>query len=451
MSSVGSGATHISSSPAFRGRGILARRVFLLLLTAGAGAAAEGAEPGYDVTHYAVTLKPDLVARSIEGSTEVTVRGAGSDQIRFSENGLLLESVEVDGRPATVTRDGSGLSVSLKRPLAPGRTAKLRFRYRGTPRRGIVFGEGTAYSNYFTCDWMICDLDRPGDKASLTLDLVLPAGKAAIASGVPAGKSAAGPGLERHRWVQDRPYSAYLFGFALGFDRSTGTRHEGVDLIAAGDLPASEMARRLQGTDAMLDFFREKAGVPFPHRGYVQVVVPGGEAQEKSSFSLLGKSHLDPRLDDPKEDWVVAHELAHQYWGNLVTCESWADFWLNEGITTFMVAAWKEHQWGRAAYDREMELARARVARVREGGLDVPLTYRGEYPSLGARRAVTYSKGALFMDALRRELGEAAFWAGLRRYTREFAGKAATSRDFQRVFQASSRRDLSALFEEWVY
>jgi aminopeptidase N len=314
-----------------------------------------------------------------------------------------------------------------------------------------VFGEGTAYSNYFTCDWMVCDIDRPGDKATLRLDLILPAGKTSIASGIQAGRTSAGPGLERHRWIQDRPYSAYLFGFAAGFDRRIATRHEGVELVAAGALSAGDMALRLSDSDRMLDFFREKAGLPFPHRSYVQVVVPGGEAQEKSSFSLLGRSILDRRLEDPKEDWLIAHELAHQYWGNLVTCESWTDFWLNEGITTFMVAAWKEHRWGREAYDREMELSRARLARVRDTGLDVPLTYGGEYPSLGAKRAITYSKGALFMDALRRELGEKAFWTGLKRFTREFAGKSATSRDFQRAYQESSGRDLSALFEEWVF
>ncbi|HEX8623730.1 MAG TPA: M1 family metallopeptidase [Allosphingosinicella sp.] len=429
------------------------KSVASLILVAAIATAAEAAEPAYDVTHFAVMLKPDFASRSIEGTTRITVRttAGGADRFQFSDNGLLLEQVEVNGRPATVTRKGSALIVSLKRPLRAGRTAKLSFRYRGTPRRGIVFGAGTAYSNYFTCDWMICDIDRPGDKATLTLDLVLPAGKASIASGIRARKTAAGPGLERHRWVQDRPYSAYLFGFAAGFDRRTATRHKDVELVAAGDLPAGEMARRLQDTDAMLDFFREKAGLPFPHRRYVQVVVPGGEAQEKSSFSLLGRSILDQRLEDPEEDWLIAHELAHQYWGNLVTCESWADFWLNEGITTFMVAAWKEHRWGRAAYDREMELARTRVERVRKGGLDVPLTYGGEYPSLGARRAITYSKGALFMDALRRELGEEAFWAGLKRYTRQFAGKTATSRDFQRVYRAASGRDLTALFEQWVY
>ena len=424
-----------------------------LFLAAAIATATDAAEPGYDVTHFAVTLKPDLDSGSIEGTTQVRVRGtgAGAGRIRFSGNGLVLDAVEVNGRPATVVRSGPAMTVHLDRRLRAGRTAKLSFRYRGTPSRGIVFGDGTAYSNYFTCDWMICDIDRPGDKSTLTLDLILPTGKASVASGVEAGRTGAGPGLERHRWIQDRPYSAYLFGFAVGFERSIATRHQGVELVAAGALPATEMARRLEDTDRMLDFFRSKAGLPFPHRRYVQVVVPGGDAPEKSSFSLLGRSILDQRLEDPKEDWLIAHELAHQYWGNLVTCESWAEFWLNEGIATFMVAAWKEHRWGRAAYDREMEVARARVARVRENDLDVPLTYGGEYPSLGARRAVTYSKGALFMDALRRELGETAFWAGLKRFTRRYEGRSATSRDFQSVYQKSSGRDLSALFEEWVY
>jgi aminopeptidase N len=424
-----------------------------LLLAAAIATGADAAGPAYDVIHYAVTLKPDFASRSIEGTTQITVRGtgAGANRIQFSGNDLRLEAVEVNGRPATVTRSDSAMSVHLNRRLRAGRKAKLIIRYRGTPRRGIVFGEGTAYSNYFTCDWMACDLDRPGDKATLRLDLILPAGKTSFASGIQVGRTAAGAGLERHRWIQDRPYSAYLFGFAAGFPRASAQSHQGVELVAAGNLPAEDMARRLAGTEKMLDFFREKSGVAFPHSRYVQVVVPGGEAQEKSSFSLLGQSHLDPRLEDPKEDWVIAHELAHQYWGNLVTCESWTDFWLNEGIATFMVAAWKEHRWGRAAYDREMELARGRVARVREGGLDVPLTYGGEYPSLGAKRAVTYSKGALFMDSLRRELGEEAFWAGLKRFTREYAGRSATSRDFQRVYQKSSGRDLSALFDHWVY
>ena len=145
------------------------------------------------------------------------------------------------------------------------------------------------------------------------------------------------------------------------------------------------------------------------------------------------------------------HELAHQWWGNLVTCATWRDFWLNEGITTFMTAAWKEHRYGRAAYIAELDVARARLAKASELGFDKPLAWNGQYPSLGTRRAIQYSKGALFMDHLRRELGERAFWSGLRKFTRDHAGGTVTSIDLQRAMERSSRRDLSALFATWVF
>jgi len=137
--------------------------------------------------------------------------------------------------------------------------------------------------------------------------------------------------------------------------------------------------------------------------------------------------------------------------GNLVTCATWQDFWLNEGIATFMVAAWKEHSVGDSAYRHELELARRRVERATAQGFDKPLAWSGKYPSLSARRAVQYSKGALFLVRLREVVGEAAFWEGLRRFTRKHAGETATSPDLQNAMQAASRRDLSALFAEWVY
>jgi hypothetical protein len=98
-----------------------------------------------------------------------------------------------------------------------------------------------------------------------------------------------------------------------------------------------------------------------------------------------------------------------------------------------------------------MDQARNRVKRAANQGYDKPLTYAGPYPNLGTRRAIQYSKGALFMDALRRELGDDPFWKALRSYTRHYMSKTVNSRDFRRAFEASSGRDLSILFKTWVY
>jgi aminopeptidase N len=147
---------------------------------------------------------------------------------------------------------------------------------------------------------------------------------------------------------------------------------------------------------------------------------------------------------------VIVHELAHQWWGNLVTADGLEHFWLHEGVVVFMTAAWKEHRFGKAAYEAELDLARKRLARAREIGFDKPLAFPGPYPSLAARRAVQYSKGALFLDHLRRLLGERSFWAGLKLFTRTHAGGVVNGRDFQRAFEKASGRDLDAVFEEWV-
>jgi aminopeptidase N len=184
---------------------------------------------------------------------------------------------------------------------------------------------------------------------------------------------------------------------------------------------------------------------------YTQVLVPGSEAQEASTLSFIGRDQLDPILDNPHEDWVIAHELAHQWWGNLITCKSWEHFWLNEGLAVFMTAAYKEVRWGRADYERELKLARNRRDNAVQARFDVPLAYDGVYPSLSIKRAITYSKAMLFLDALRAAMGEDAFWSGLAVYTRRHAGGVVESRDFERAMTEATDRNLAPLFDEWVY
>ena len=190
--------------------------------------------------------------------------------------------------------------------------------------------------------------------------------------------------------------------------------------------------------------------MPLPDGRYTQLLVPEREAQEAASFSLIGRAELDAERDDPSSGWVIAHEMAHQWWGNLVTCEDWSEFWLHEGLATFMVAAWKEHRFGEAAYRAELEVASRRLARAREIGFDKPLTWDGKYPSLGARRAVQYSKGALFLAHLRELVGDDAFWSGLRSlYASPRRRGRSVSRDFQAAMEEASGRDLSNSFDEW--
>jgi aminopeptidase N len=424
--------------------------VAALLLAPVAVAAAPGA--GFDVEHYEVALTPDFAARTVSGHTRIRFHSTQDalSAVSFSPNALTVTHASIAGQPVRVERSDAALSFVLPRPLSRGGTAVLEVSYAGKPARGVVFGERSVHAGYFACQWMICLQDSPGDKASFALDLYLPKGLRSLSVGRLASVRSAGD-LTVHAWREPRAYSPYLFAFASGAYREIRREAAGAELVFVGAAAEDELARLFAPTADMLRFFQDKAGVPLPGGAYAQLLVDGSEAQEAATFSLLGRPELTPMLETPQEDWAIAHELAHQWWGNLVTCRDWSEFWLNEGVTTFMVAAWKEQRWGRAAYDRELALARRRLERARAAGFDKPLAWPGEYPSLPVRRAVQYSKGALFLDALRAELGDDAFWAGLRRYTRDHAGGVVTSRDFQRAMERAAGRRLDRLFATWVY
>ncbi|MGZ3790677.1 MAG: M1 family aminopeptidase [Bacteriovorax sp.] len=284
------------------------------------------------------------------------------------------------------------------------------------------------------------------------LQIILPRDFKMVGNGKQLTIKNEGKKLKRHIWKQIVPYSSYLLGFAAGKFYEINEKIKGNHLKYLGTIDKpEELKKKFQDTSTIVSFFEEKAGVPLPNKLYTQVLVPDYEAQEKSTFSLIGKPFLDPIMTDPQEDWVIVHELAHQWWGNSITCKNWDHFWLNEGLTVFMTAVYKQKKWGEQAYQREMELAYKRYQKAIDAKMDVPLTFPGPYPSMQIKRAIVYSKGALFLDALRKSLGDEIFWKGLRDYTVTFNGRTVESKDFQNSFEMSSGKNLADIFNKWVY
>lgn len=429
----------------------------LLLALVSPAFAADKANPdderAVDVLHYDVSLNLDFERQAIAATTKIEFRARRrTSEARFSGTGLSLDKVSMAGQVLQFDNDGSRLTIHLSRALARGERATISFESHGNPGRGLEFDGQLAYTNYWTCEWMVCAQDDFGDKASLRLALELPKGASSFGPGRLTSRTTLAGGRSRQVWSERRPYSAYLFGFVAGDFAVASDRYRRTQLLYfARRGSESGLRQSFAPTADMVKFFEQKAGVDIPQRRYAQLLVPGDVAQEATNFSLIGAELVNAMAADRQEDWAIAHELAHQWWGNAITCADLSQFWLNEGITVFMVAAWKEDRWGRDAYDREMQLLRQRVATAKAAGVNRKLTSRESYPSLPLRRAIQYSKGALFMDRLRSELGDELFWRAFKAYTRAHLGKTVTSRDLQRNFEEASRRDLSPLFEEWVY
>jgi aminopeptidase N len=398
-----------------------------------------------DVISNQLDLEPNSATKTVSGRQTIRIRrdAKSADRIVFSANGLIVSSARINGANAEIITSTETTAFIVPEAHKSARQLILIIDYQGRPHRGITFTNNAVFTDYFACNWMFCEQNSPGDKATFSLSLKLPDGYSSLS---------VGQARPVHNWSSSQSFSPYLFGFAAGRFDTVIVPHEGKELAFVNATGSPKPLAQLFGTtSAMVDFFEEKSGLPLPTPRYTQLLVEGDAAQEHATYSVIGTNTLNPILTNPQEDWVIAHELAHQWWGNSITCASFADFWLNEGITVFMVAAWKQKAHGSQAYDRELDLARRRWQVAKDAGWDRPLAFAGDYSSLRYRRAIQYSKGAIFMDHLRMQLGETAFWRGLKIYSRANAGRSVTSRDFQKAMERASGQNLDATFNTWVY
>jgi aminopeptidase N len=400
---------------------------------------------GHDVISNHLIVEPDFATKSISARQSIRLHRTAKtlEQISFSANSLTINRSTINGVATQAVRSETGVSFTVPNSQKHARTLVLDITYSGSPTRGITFTDTNVYTDYFACEWMFCAQETPADKATFSLSLKLPEGYSSVS---------VGQAKQGHNWSSRLSFSPYLFGFAAGRFETVTVSHKGKELAFVNATGRAQPLAQLFGTTpAMVDFFEEKSGLALPASRYSQLLVEGNAAQEHATYSVIGLNAINPILTNPQEDWVIAHELAHQWWGNSITCASFADFWLNEGITVFMVAAWKQKAHGEQAYQREIDIARRRWQVATDAGWDKPLAFSGEYSSLRFRRAIQYSKGAVFLDHLRTQLGEEAFWRGLKNYSRANASKSVVSADFQRAMEQASRRDLQATFDQWVY
>jgi len=423
------------------------------LLTALLSATLPGA--GFDVLDERADLDVRLAEKRIAGEVEIDLasRSPALREVDLEAPGLTIDGVWSGDHPLPFRTADGRLLVTLDPPARQGETRKLRVRYAGSPQKGMRFGDGQVFTAFNTSSWLPSKSD-PGDKATLTLRLTLPLGYEVAASGRPVSRETLADGRVRHVWREDRPHSAYLFGFAAARFQEASAKEDAVALrfLSPGLAPA-QLATIFGRTGEMLRFFEARSGVPFPSAQYTQALLPEGPAQEMVEMSLMDEDYGRAVLDDPREDSLMAHELSHQWWGNLLTCTDWSDFWLNEGMATFMAAAWKEHAWGPDEYQRAMLISRRRYAQAVADGKDRLLVFTGWEKADDMGGAVTYSKGALVLHLLRREIGDAAFWEGLRLYTRTAAaaGGSVRTRDLQKGMETASRRALGWFFDQWAY
>jgi aminopeptidase N len=419
------------------------KKSFVILVLISFGSIAARA----DVLHYSVTLEPDISAKSVKGSVVIRLTTT-STAVEFDCGALTIDSVREGKAPLQFSVNNHKLRISLR----PG-NREIQVEFHGTPKYGIRFfpDRQQVHTIFSTSQWMVC-VDDPADKATLTFKLILPSRLTAVANGELVSQRELPDNKSMLEWRQSSPIPSYVIGFAVGpFQVVTEKRgHVELQYFATG-YTAIEVRRIFRDTPDMLEFFEDRAGVRYADKTYTQVLAAGGVEQEMSSFTALKEAYGKEVLENEQEQWLGAHEFAHQWWGNMVTCRDWNHFWLNEGIATFMAAAYLEHRFGREAYMREIESNRANYEKVRDAGKDKSLVFPDWNRPTREDRILVYDKGSYVLHLLREQMGERAFWNGIRIFTRRHFGKSVVTSDFVTAMEAANGKSLKSFFAKWVY
>lgn len=412
------------------------------------------ASAAIDVLNYDAAIEPDLAAKTITGvvSIKFMSRAGNLSEIVLDAQELQIEEVSEDGAAIKFEVKEGKITIRLARAAREGEARTLKISYKGKPTRGLKFYDDHLYAAYNTPRWMVCNFE-PGDRATIVLRLTLPENFKAVANGEPVLKKSLQGSRAQYIWREDAPVPPYVYGFAAGLFQEVIRSKGKVQLffLARSIYTPSEVERIFVDTADMLDFFERRAGRPYPEKRYTQVLASGNVMQEMSAFTALRENYGREILTEPRENWLIAHEFAHQWWGIRVSCAGWADFWLNEGFAEFMMSAYREHRFNRDEYDRDMEMARTSYARLRASGKDRSLAYREAITESQAGGAIVYDKGALVLNLLRYELGEDAFWRGVRLYTSRNFGRSVVTNDLQKALEESSGKSLTLFFEQWIY
>ena len=427
----------------------------------------------YRIDHLFVDLDLDFETKSVRGRAVLDFQRVApkASSLEVDAIGFELDSVRVDDgaglKPVTFTYDGE--VITLEGLPARG---QLRIDYKATPKRGLYFLAPDEHVKHRPLQaWTQCQdedarhfipcVDKPHVKMTSEISATVPSGFQVLSNGELVSAETRGKTPWTYRFKLEQPHPSYLLTLVVGHfdvvddravklgDREVPVRY----LVPVGQ--AKNAARSLGETPRMLEFFSRRFGVDFPWQRYSQVVVSDfifGGMENTTATTLYEHVMLDERaaLDISSCD-LVAHELAHQWFGDYVTCRDWSHAWLNEGFATFCEHLEREQRLGRDEYD--YGVAGDTDTYLAEAGnrYQRPIVCRDYAEPIDLFDRHLYEKGGLVLHMLRRELTDEVFFEGVQRYLKRHAFGIVETNDLMRALEEVSGRSLERFFDQWVY
>ena len=442
-----------------------------LLVGAGASCAqptpgpAARPQPGIDVQDYDFDLTLADTTDRIEGTATVrlnvttdTLSAIRLDLVgppeASDDPGMRVSAVLADGDSVSYTHANDILRITPS-GLADNQTRTLRIHYAGVPADGLIIGTNRHGDRTFFGDnwpnrarhWLPV-VDHLADKATVAFEVTAPAEYDVVSNGALVHDSTSGDTRVTH-WRTDVPLppKVMIIGVA-DFVVDTVATVDGVP-VQSWVYPEDRGPgfQDLGQAPPIVRFFEEKLG-PYPYEklANVQSATRYGGMENAAAIFYSEQSVADGKDDTP----LLAHEIAHQWYGNTVTEADWPHLWLSEGFATYLTGLYLEHARGADAFTQYMTKARARVVQFHEQRPDAPLvdtTYSDPNELLNTN---PYQKGAWVLHMLRHKVGIDTFWSGLQTYYDRFRNQNASTRDFRAVMEDVSDQDLKAFFDQWT-
>ena len=423
----------------------------------------------YDLQHSKIALRFDLDQKRVLGEVThwLSILRGGSTKVFFDSVGLTIQSVTLNRAAIKFETSADKLIVPLPAAAKAGDKFEIAIRYEGKPAKGMYFilpdkdypdrprqiwtqGESEDTRYYLPT------YDYPNDRLTTETILTVPASWITVSNGKLMNVSEAGKGLKTWYWKESVPSSTYLITVVAGeFDEIKDTWHGIPVTYYAPKGRGDRLPLNYGRTPAMMELFSKKFGVDYPWEKYAQVMVDdfvAGGMENSSATTNNSSSLVHPKLAPEYftgEDDLISHELGHQWFGDLVTCKDWGDIWLNEGFATFLEALWTEAHYGKDQADYE-RWNNAREWFESNSLWNKPIV-RHDFDDSSEFDGNAYNKAGWVLYMLRQQIGEDAFYRGLKYYLDVNRGKSVVTADLAKAIEESAHVNVDQFFSQWLY
>lgn len=419
----------------------------------------------YDVLNYRINISFDEEQKKVFGTTAIRLRPflQNIDSVQLDAADMAIQSVTMaDGKILRYDNRSPHLAIHLDHPYTPSDTFTVVVEYACTPKKGLYFmqpdsshpklhrqiwTQGEDMDNHY---WFPC-YDFPNEKATSEVIATVPEEFTVLSNGRLVKETHdAGHRTRTFDWREEKPHASYLIMLVAGKYSIVKDTYRNLSVTYYMYPEDAARAKLIYGrTPEMLKIFEAKIGFRFPWEKYSQVFIDDfmwGGMENTTAVTMNTALLVDARsVTEMSPDPTIAHELAHQWWGDVVTCRDWSHLWLNEGFATYFERVYDEAVHGEDAFQYGM-VDMARNVRMTDRTMGrKPIVSKESYPGN------IYSRGGWVLHMLRDVLGETAFWNALHEYIVRHQFGSVETRELELAIQDATGQNLDWFFREWVY